>query len=124
MRYYIDTCIWIDYLENRTETDIFVDCMMRQDTIVISNILLKEIINHVHHEKVRMIFQMLESYMLLEHAKTTTEQDEEALKLSGERLVPKPDALHAIIARDSDATLITRDKHFLQLQDICTIKLL
>jgi len=30
--------------------------------------------------------------------------------------------LHSILARDNQAVLITRDKHFLKLLDICIIK--
>jgi len=32
--------------------------------------------------------------------------------------VPAGDALHAIVARDNDLILVTRDRHFRKLEDI------
>ena len=51
------------------------------------------------------------------------EQKEEAKKLAIQRDVPKKDALHAILARDNNLQLISRDHHFDRLKDIITIKL-
>jgi len=46
------------------------------------------------------------------------EQVLESTKISKERNLPKGDVLHAIIARDNDLVLITRDNHFKKLKDI------
>lgn len=48
----------------------------------------------------------------------TKEQREEAKRISEERNIPRGDALHAIIARDSKLILVTRDNHFKKLEDI------
>ncbi|MBI3026645.1 PIN domain-containing protein [Candidatus Woesearchaeota archaeon] len=48
----------------------------------------------------------------------TEKQREEAKKIAEERNVPAGDALHAIIARDNDLILVTRDSHFRKLEDI------
>ena len=45
-------------------------------------------------------------------------QREEAKKIAKERDVPAGDALHAIVARDNDLILVTRDRHFRKLEDI------
>ena len=45
-----------------------------------------------------------------------------AKDISAKRNVPLFDALHAIIARDSKAVMITRDAHFKKLKDITEYK--
>ena len=47
----------------------------------------------------------------------------EARKLARQRNVPNKDALHAILARDNNLQLISRDRHFEKLKDITEIKL-
>lgn len=49
---------------------------------------------------------------------TNLKQKTEAKKIAQERALPPGDVLHAIIARDNNLVLITRDKHFKQLEDI------
>jgi len=41
-----------------------------------------------------------------------------AKDLAYKREIPKRDALHALIARDNEAILITLDRHFQKLSDI------
>ena len=48
----------------------------------------------------------------------TDEEIDEAKKLALERDVPRRDAFHAVVARDNEAILITRDYHFQKLKDI------
>jgi predicted nucleic acid-binding protein len=51
-------------------------------------------------------------------------QRSDALKIARERKVPFGDALHAILAKDNGAIVLTRDKHFLRLRDISAVELL
>ena len=53
---------------------------------------------------------------------STIHQKESALKVSIKRKAPKGDVLHALIARDNEAILITQDKHFRKLKDIVLVK--
>ena len=48
----------------------------------------------------------------------TKEQRDEARKIAEERNLPSGDVLHAILARDNNFILVTRDKHFRELEDI------
>lgn len=52
----------------------------------------------------------------------TNKQIQEAQIIGKIRKVGGADALHAILARDNDAILVTRDAHYLDLTDITTIK--
>jgi hypothetical protein len=61
-------------------------------------------------------FSMFED--ILEKIISSEKQRHEARKISAERNVPKGDALHAIMAGDYSAILVSRDKHFRQLKDI------
>ncbi|MBS3110269.1 PIN domain-containing protein [Candidatus Woesearchaeota archaeon] len=49
---------------------------------------------------------------------STEKQTGKAKDLSSKRKVPKADALHAVLARDNKAVLVTLDKHFKKLSDI------
>ena len=49
---------------------------------------------------------------------TTKEQRAEARRIAEERKLPPGDVLHAIIARDNNLILVTRDNDFKQLADI------
>ncbi len=49
-------------------------------------------------------------------------QLKEASVLCKKRNVAFGDALHSILAKDNNAIMITRDKHFLNLLDIVIIK--
>lgn len=46
----------------------------------------------------------------------------EAVMLSKKFKIPVKDALHAVIARDNNAVLVTRDKHFQELQNMITVR--
>ena len=48
----------------------------------------------------------------------TKTQGDEAIKIANERKLPYGDVLHSIIARDNNLILVTRDRHFKELQDI------
>lgn len=49
-------------------------------------------------------------------------QLKEAIKFSRQFSIPVNDALHAILARDNHAILVSRDKHFYELVDKLTIR--
>ena len=54
---------------------------------------------------------------------STKQQIEEATKLSKKRYLPVRDAMHAILSRDNEAQLISRDWDFDKLKDITKAKI-
>lgn len=46
---------------------------------------------------------------------------QEAKDIAKKRNLPKGDTLHAIIARDNKAILVSRDKPFKKLKDFCIV---
>jgi hypothetical protein len=90
-RYYVDTNIWLDFLESRGSYlkpygefafQFFKKCIQRKDTILYSDLVLDEIsvkYNPVEVEK--HCFSLFQGKNLLEHVTASGRQKEEARKL-------------------------------------------
>jgi len=130
-KYYIDTLIWRDYYENRKDRfrplgewafEFFKKAMMEDCLIFYSDFVEDELRKDYDVKKIKEIFTVIDKIQLLKRVEVQPVQLKEAAKISKERNVPFGDALHAIIARDVGATVITRDHHFEDLQDIASSK--
>lgn len=67
------------------------------------------------------LFRPLRKVGVLEEADVSKKQMDEARKLASEKKVPVGDALHAILARDNNAVLVSRDAHCDMLQNIVPV---
>jgi len=122
----IDTSIWIDVYEDRKGFNgeplgeyglkLLSDILARKDKIIISEILIDELSGRYSLSHILGMLKPFED--IIEKIIPTEEEKKIAKKISIERELPLGDALHAIIARDNNAILITRDKHFRKLEDI------
>ncbi len=126
-RYYIDTCIWRDYLENREDRfrplgqwALFLFQMIEKNNekILYSELVIRELCLEHKHEKVIASLQAFSPILV----SITDKQLQEAEILGRVRKVGGADALHAILARDNNAILVTRDAHYIDMTDIATIK--
>lgn len=125
-KYYIDTSIWIDLLEDRQGYNneplgnfalkLFALIKAKKSTLVISDLLIRELEGYYSFEEINSM--LLPFQKITEKIIATKEQRVEARKIAEERNLPPGDVLHAIIARDNNLILITRDKDFRQLEDI------
>jgi len=125
-RYYIDTSIWIDLYEDRKGFNneplgdyalkLFSLIRAKKNNLVITDILIRELEMNYSLEEINGMMKPFEN--IIEKIVATREQRDEAKKIAEERNIPPGDVLHAIIARDNELILITRDKHFRQLEDI------
>ena len=125
-KYYIDTSIWIDLLEDREGYNneplgdfalkLFSLIKAKRATLVISDLLIRELEGYYSPEEINGM--MIPFQKITEKIIATKEQRVEARKIAGERNLPPGDVLHAILARDSNLILITRDKDFKKLEDI------
>ena len=59
---------------------------------------------------------------LLEKVEINDKQLKEAAALSKEHKIPLGDAVHGILARDTNSIMVTRDRHFRKLKDKINIK--
>jgi predicted nucleic acid-binding protein len=118
MKYYFDTCIWIDYLNERNEYVVQkVFEILLNHSVLISELVLIELRRYVDNV-------MLLDFKNIVLVSASDTQRKLASDISEARQIPFGDALHAVLARDNDAILLTRDKHFIELRDVTVIELL
>ncbi len=125
-KYYIDTSIWMDLYENRKgfrneplgdyALKLLSMIKSKDNKLIVTDLLIRELEMNYSIAEINGMFKPFEK--IKEKIMTTEKQFDEAKKIALERNVPKGDALHAIISRDQKSILITRDKHFKQLEDI------
>ncbi|MEK6921710.1 MAG: PIN domain-containing protein [Nanoarchaeota archaeon] len=125
--YYFDTSIWIDIYDKRGYNGEVAKKLMEKIILQDSYVLYSDV---VVLELKRLDFFESEINQMLGIAKpdhikrvqSSRNQIEEAKNLAKQRNVPLRDALHAIIARDNGAQLVSRDWDFEQLKDVTNTK--
>lgn len=126
-KYYIDACIWRDFHENREDNFRplgewafrFLRMIKENKSIVLySSLTVDELSKDFNPKQIEEIFRIISEAGLLQKVELNKQQFQEATKLKKERNLPFGDCLHAIIARDNEAIMITRDIHFEEIQDI------
>lgn len=127
MKYYVDTSIWRDYYEDRKDNlkplgefafEFFRKVKINNDKILYSDLVIEELNKAYNEKEIKQIFNIIEEENLLEKVEISKNQLKEALDLKRKLQIPFGDALHAILAKDNDAILITRDEHFQKLDFI------
>jgi predicted nucleic acid-binding protein len=127
-RYYLDTSVWMDYYEDRKDPyrdigeyayQLLCRLMATNSKILVSFFLFKELSKYYSMDDIRGMATPFERSIV--RVSISREQSREAKLISQERNMPKADVIHAILARDNDAVLVSRDKHFNLLKDICRI---
>ena len=125
-KYYIDTSIWMDVYEDRKGYNneplgeyglkLLALIKAKEYKLIITDLLISELeVNYTIAE----INGMIKPFeVIIEKIISTKKQKLEAKKIAEQRSLPYGDALHSIIARDNNLILVTRDKHFKELEDI------
>jgi len=130
-KYYLDACIWRDYYENRSDQFrplgewalMLINKILEQhETIVVSDFILFELGKVYKPDVLDKIFSIASESRLLLEVNYTVTQVRKAIQVGRKRKIPPGDELHAILARDNNAILITRDKHFEELRNIVEIR--
>ncbi len=129
-RYYFDTSIWLDFFENRDlpnipkskwATKLIERIVKENDRIIYSDANEEELIGQNYtHQEIEFLFSKIKGIMI--GVEFTRAQFGKARDLAQKRSLPIFDALHALIARDNKAMLITLDNDFRKLKDITIIK--
>ena len=124
--YIIDTSIWVDIYEDRKgynneplgdfAFNLLAKIKAKESTIVLTDFLIKELETLYSVAEINGMFKPFEK--ITKRIIATEKQREESKKIAKERGVPAGDALHAIVAKDNDLILVTRDRHFRKLEDI------
>lgn len=125
-KYYLDTSIWLDFFECRDEPNLpkgewayeLLKKITRTDAKVVysdHNLFELRLVGYSSYE-ISDMFKPLR--LILIFVGSTEKERRKARDLASKRKIPKGDALHALIARDNKAILITLDKHFKEILDI------
>lgn len=124
--YYFDTSIWLDIYEKRGENGecafkLVLDILSQNGIILYSDVVLRELkrLGYGVDEIVNMLSIVKFN---MRHVHVHREQIEEARKICSQRKIPFGDALHALLARENRAVLVSRDKDFENIRDICETK--
>lgn len=132
-KYYVDTCVWRDYYENRFgqrgkplgefAEKFFFKAIKKRDIILFSNLTIKELKTAFSNEEIDEMLGLVSNFGLLKVVELSKNDFIEAQKLAEERTLPFGDVLHAIVSRNNNAVLITQDKHFEKVRDLIAVKL-
>ncbi len=128
-KFYIDTAIWRDLHENRKDRhkplgelafELFRKIRVNKEKILYSDFVVKELSSAYDKKTINKLFK--NASRLLEKAEIREKQVREAEALCKERNIPFGDALHGILARDNNAVMVTRDRHFKKLSNKIDVK--
>lgn len=126
--FYLDTSIWLDFHEKREingelALKLILKIINEDLKIAYSDLHIKEFKNLGYTQnEINSILSIVKPNNL-KHVHIYREQREEAKKTARRKNVPEGDALHAIICRDNNLQLISRDIDFERLKDITRAKL-
>jgi hypothetical protein len=131
-RYYLDTCIWRDFYENRVSlkgrplgryaADLFRKIIKNKNLLFYTDLTIKELKIDYNEKEIVNMLDFLFMLNILRKASITKEDYIEAKNQSRLTNVPMPDALHAIISRNNHAIFISQDKHAQRLKQITIVK--
>ena len=118
--FYLDTSIWRDYFEDRTDGlrplgefafQFLKNCKRQRRRVFYSNLVVQELRADYSEEKIGELF--LPFGDVLVKVPLSNEQISEARAiLSSVTGTHLKDIIHAVLARDNCAVMITRDRHF------------
>ena len=129
--YYIDASIWRDFHENRVDRfrllgewafELFKKIRKNKEKVLYSDLIVEELSKDFGKETIIKIFSIMMEEGLLKKVEIKEKQIKEAVRLRNNLKIPFGDVLHAILARDNNAIMVTRDRHFEEVQNIVNIK--
>jgi len=124
-KFYFDACIWIDYFENRFDKfrplgdfalELIKKIIEEGNCFIVSDHVIEELEKKYSKEERGKIFEIIPEQLIIK-INSNEKQVKEAFKIKNKFKIPFGDALHAVLARDNKAVLVTRDKHFYELGD-------
>jgi len=130
-KYYLDTAIWRDLHENRTDRfrplgewafELLRKIRKDKSVVLYSDLVVEELLINYEIEDINKIFHIAKKEKFLNKIEINFLQVKESKMLSKTFEIPKNDCLHAILARDNSAILVSRDRHFELIQHISTAK--
>ncbi len=131
-KYYLDSCIWMDFYEDRFGIEgrplggyaaqLFIKILKNNDKVLFSDLVVEELKAAFTEPQIEEMFEMMHAINILNKVDISKQNIKEAKEVSQVRKVPRGDAIHAVVARNNDAILVSQDKHFQLLRDIVEVK--
>jgi predicted nucleic acid-binding protein len=129
---YLDTNIYLDYLEDRTDNirplgefafQLIKRTIACEFKIVISGLVFKELANNIDENRVKELFAELNDLDKLIEIEAIEEDVNKTVRICKERKTDFEDTLHAVIANRLKVDyLVTRNiEHFSQLSDLVSV---
>jgi len=114
MDFYLDTCIWLDLIEERGTNGIkakqFIKFVVQNNHVIFySDLTMLELRKRGYN--LISILKIVKN-IIIRHVHIYPEHVKYARILSKKRNIPNKDALHATIAKDNHSYMVSRDKHF------------
>ncbi len=125
--FYLDTSIWRDYLDDRSDGvlplgefafQFLKKCREQKDRILYSELVIHELSRHLSQDKIKPVFDDWAD--VLQRVTISKKQFDESERMAKSQNIHSADALHAVLARDNHAVMITRDSHFQNIKDLVT----
>lgn len=123
-KYYFDTCIWIDFIEDRVgskgepfgryASELIRKIKNDKNILFLSNMNLKELV--YNRQNVLNAFENIERIGLLKKVRIAKRDMLEARAVSLIYSLDIKDAIHAVIAKNNDLILVSRDRHFYKIK--------
>ncbi len=131
-KYWLDTCIWRDFYEDRFSkagnplgeyaTNAFMKILKKRDKILFSESLTRELSRDYGEKDINDMLNLLFMGGTLIRVEITKEEYQEARELSEKRKLPFVDCLNAVQARNHNAVVVSQDEHFTKnLSDIVEV---
>ncbi len=129
---YLDTNIYLDYLEGRVELfrplgefafQIFKRTLSCEFTLILSSLLVEELSLHVSKERIKEMLDDFHKRKKIIETAVKYEDKDTARTIMRERHTPFQDTLHMVVAKRMNASyFVTRNiKDFVELEDIIPI---
>ncbi len=122
-RFYVDTSVWRDYFEDRSDGvrplgefafQFLKKCEKNESVVLYSEAVISEF-----ERFPEFIKEFQDSFRVsIAIVLVSEKQVAESEAIANKKAVPFGDALHAVLARDNNAMLVSRDRHFEELQEI------
>ena len=125
--YNLDTSVLLDYYEKRGKNgedalNLILRIIQEDSKIILSDLHINEFKNLGYNlNQINDIFSIAKPNNIL-RVHLHKAQLAEAHKIALEKEVPKKDALHAILARDNFAIMVSKDRHFGKLKHLTETK--
>lgn len=133
MNLYFDTHIFVDYWNDRVDKmrplgefayELIKEAISCKHILLTSDLVIHELTNSCGIKENNIwkeLFSDIVRAGKLIKLQITEKQIQEARLISNERKIPKSDALHAILARDNNSVLVSRDHHHESVLDLVKV---